>query len=56
MEKDFWQLFGLIFLIANTFSIIILLEMIVWGKPFITLFIVVFYMVFQVNKKMLKKI
>lgn len=55
MKEDFWLLLGYILITFNTLSVVILLEMIFLGRPYITLFLLILYIVYKINRKMFTK-
>ncbi len=52
MKEDFWLLVGYILITFNTLSVVILLEMIFLGRPYITLFLLILFGVYKINRKM----
>jgi len=55
MKENFWLLIGYILIAVNTLSVVILLEMIIFGKPYITLFILILYCAYRFNMKLFMK-
>ena len=55
MDKNFWYTIGLIVVISNGFSILILFETLVFKRPYITLFIFIFFITYKINEGMFKK-
>jgi len=55
MKEDFWLLVGYILIIFNTLSVVILLEMIIFGKPYITLFLLILYCMYKLNMNLFVK-
>ncbi|MCX6733119.1 MAG: hypothetical protein NTV98_06290 [Candidatus Roizmanbacteria bacterium] len=54
MDKKFWDTIGLIVIVSNALGIIVLFEMIFFKFPYISIFVVIFYFVLEMNKKMFK--
>ncbi len=55
MKEDFWLLVGYILITFNTLSVVILLEMIFLGRPYVTLFLLILFCVYKINKKLFAK-
>lgn len=51
MEKKFWAYFSFGYLLVNTLSVLVLIETIVFDRPYISLFILCFLLTFLINKK-----
>lgn len=54
MDKKFWDTLGLILVISNALGIFVLFEMLIFGFPYVSIFIIIFYFVWDVNKKLFK--
>jgi len=55
MEQDFWSIIGSGLVIANTASVIILLELLILGKPYISFFAVIFFGTYKLNKRLFSR-
>ena len=55
MNNKFWEHFAYGYSITNFLCIFILLEIIFFGKPFITLFLIIFYIIYRFNKRLFQK-
>jgi len=55
MDKTFWHTLGWILVISNALGIIILLETIIFKIPYVTLFIGIFFFIWEMNKKIFKQ-
>ncbi|OQY64987.1 hypothetical protein B6D29_04595 [Microgenomates bacterium UTCPR1] len=51
MEREMWTTIAKIFFISNTLGIIILIETLIYDKPFISLFLLIFALVYGLNKQ-----
>ena len=51
MEKKLWELLANILFITNGLCVLILIEVILYKFPFVTLFLVILYLAFHVNCK-----
>jgi hypothetical protein len=59
MKKDLWSLITIVcilFFVANTLGVIELIDVLVLGKPFITIFLTVFVFCFYLNLKIYKSV
>lgn len=54
MDKKFWDTLGLILVVSNALGIFVLFEMLILGFPYISIFVIIFYFVWDVNKKLFK--
>jgi len=55
MEKRFWRQFAVSFFVVNTVCVIILIEVLVFGRPYIFLFLLIFSLTFFLNRKIFKR-
>jgi len=55
MDKNFWNTIGLIVLVSNTLSIVVLFETLIFKRPYISLFIVLFFFTYKINEGLFKK-
>lgn len=55
MDSKFWAYFAWGFLIVNTWCIFIMLELLVWGKAYINLFLIIFAIILSYHLPYLKK-
>lgn len=53
MDRQFWHYFAIGFLIVNTLCVISLFEMLIYGRPYITLFFILFGFTVFLNRKLL---
>lgn len=53
MDTQFWHHFAIGFLVVNTLCVVILLEMIIVGKPFVSGFLVLFALMYWLNRRLL---
>jgi hypothetical protein len=55
MKTDsFWEILAWIFFIANTLCIVELIDVLLFKKPYITFFLVIFAICFYLNRKIYK--
>lgn len=54
MDKKFWDTLGLILVVSNALGIFVLFEMLIFGFPYVSIFLIIFYLVWDVNKKIFK--
>jgi HJR/Mrr/RecB family endonuclease len=52
MDKKFWDIIGIILVLSNALGVVVLLEMIFFKFPYISVFLIIFYFVWEMNKKM----
>jgi len=52
MDKKFWDTIGLVLVFSNAACIFVLFEMLILKFPYISLFFLIFYCMWEVNKKM----
>lgn len=55
MDKNFWNTIGLIILISNGLAIVVLFETLLFSKPFVSLFIMIFFVTYRLNEGLFKK-
>lgn len=55
MDKKFWNTIILIVVLSNGLSILILFETLIFKKPFITLFILIFFATYRMNVRIFGK-
>jgi hypothetical protein len=53
-EDDLWKFVGYGYFICTNLSILILVELLVLGKPYISIFLVIFYACYRLNLKVFK--
>lgn len=53
MKWDLATTLGVILIVSNAIGILVLFEIIIFGVPYISIFLVVFYIMYEVNKKFL---
>lgn len=51
MDKKFWDTIGLILVFSNAAGILVLFEMLIFKFPYVSLFLLIFYCMWEVNKK-----
>lgn len=51
VEKKFWQYFAYGYLIVNTVCLVMIIETIVIGKPYVSLFLIIFASLAYLNLK-----
>lgn len=54
MDKKFWDTLGLILVVSNALGIFVLFEMLIFGFPYVSIFLIIFYLVWDMNKKLFK--
>jgi len=54
MEQHFWRQFAVGFFVVNTVCVIILIEVLIFGKPYISLFLLILVFTFFLNKKLFR--
>lgn len=54
MDKKFWDTLGLILVVSNALGIFVLFEMLIFGFPYVSIFLIIFYFVWDFNKKLFK--
>lgn len=55
MENQLWRQFAWGFFIVNTVCAVFLIEFFVFGKPFISIFVLIFAVTLYLNRKLLIK-
>lgn len=55
MDKNFWNTIILVVVVSNGLSILVLFETLIFKKPFITLFILIFFATYKMNVRIFKK-
>jgi hypothetical protein len=55
MDKKFWDTIGLILVLSNALDVVVLFEMIFFKFPYISIFVIIFYLVWEKNKKLFAK-
>ena len=54
MEKKIWNVVAVFLLVSNTFGIIILVETLIFKKPYISIFILILFASVYFNMKIFK--
>lgn len=54
MDKKLWDTLGLILVVSNALGIFVLFEMLIFGFPYVSIFLIIFYLVWDMNKKLFK--
>lgn len=55
MKWDLATTLGVILVVSNAIGILVLFEIILFGVPYISIFLVVFYMMYEINKSLFLK-
>jgi hypothetical protein len=55
MKWDLATTLGVILVVSNAIGILVLFEIILFGVPYISIFLVVFYIVYEINKSLFLK-
>lgn len=55
MDRKFWNSIGIVLIASNGLAIIALLETIIFGRPYVVIFIIILYLTWSFNKKIFQK-
>ncbi|MBI4973744.1 hypothetical protein HZC27_03990 [Candidatus Roizmanbacteria bacterium] len=55
MEQQYWRQFAVGFFFINTACVIVLIEVLVFGKPYVSLFLLILVFTYLLNKKLFLK-
>jgi hypothetical protein len=56
MDSRFWRKFTDVFILTQTLSVIMMLEIIFWKIPYVSLFLIIFYFVVKMNKQIVASV
>jgi len=55
MEQQYWRQFAIGFLMVNTACVVVLIEVLTFGKPYISLFFLILTLTILFNRKLFWK-